>query len=108
MINKLNSLKFWLILVCTFMIISTSSIQAAVNGIGLKDDQYAHIFFSAWATDVCRANKLEWWQTGLVILGLGVAKEMYDSRTTGFDVRDIQYNFIGYAISYAVGGVFKF
>lgn len=85
----------------TLAILSVNSF-AAIDGIPLKDDQYAHIFGSAYITEVCKSADLEWWQTGLILLGAGVAKEIYDMKSTGFNWGDIGLNFAGLGLSYSV------
>ena len=81
--------------------------HGAIDGIDLKDDAYAHIFFSAWITDVCRNKDLAWWQSGLIVLGASVAKEVYDQRSTGFNTQDISFSMSGAALSHIVSGLFN-
>lgn len=99
-------MKKWIIILALTIILPTQ-IMGAINGIGLKDDEYAHIFMAAYATDVCRQNNFEWWQTGLVVLGASIAKESYDTKTTGFSANDIGFSMSGYALSYLVNSLFS-
>lgn len=104
--RELIYMKKWIIILLITLTLPTQ-IWSAVNGIGLKDDEYAHIFMAAYATDVCRQNNFEWWQTGLVILGASIAKESYDTKTTGFSTNDIGFSMSGYALSYLVNSLFS-
>jgi hypothetical protein len=97
-------IKTFTIAILAILILSTNTFSA-IDGIGIKDDEYAHIFFSAWVTDVCNNNNFEWWQTGLLVLGSSVAKEVYDTQKTGFSSKDIGFSLSGYTLSSLVSAV---
>lgn len=88
-------------LAIVFMFLTSVTANAAVKGLPFTDDQYAHAFGSAYLTKVCKDIDLDFFQTTLVIVGLGVAKELYDMNSTGFNSGDILTNCSGLVLAYS-------
>lgn len=90
-------------IIALFICIQFSSCgQAIIKGIPVTDDEYAHFFASAYITEIGRQHQLDWWQNTLMILGVSVAKEVYDMSSTGFSIRDIAFNLAGVAFTYII------
>jgi len=77
-------------------------LHAQFLGMNFQDDKMAHMYFSAWLTNQCEKYGLNWWQSGLVVLSVGIAKEISDIKYTGFDTNDIAWNMIGWGFNYTV------
>ena len=101
---KRNGLSFCRLIVLSLLIIvfGVSGLNAEIRGINIRDDEYAHFFQGAWMAEVAKSNNLEWWQSGLIVLGISVAKEVYDMQSTGFSYRDIAFDLGGVLVSYSL------
>lgn len=83
-----------------FIVILSSNAFAKIAGVPIEDDQYAHMFGSAYMTEVGKKAGMDWWQTSLMVLGVSYAKEMSDTNSTGFNTADISFGMVGVAMSY--------
>ena len=88
------------LLVILFIFLSTS-----VNAINPLDkiapnDKQLHFMANYIGSDFMQNQwKLDWWQSGLAVLGLGFVKEEIDKALGGKrDITDIQANMIGWVI----------
>lgn len=96
-----------IIVACLVLMLWGNSLNAVIQGVPLKDDEYAHIFTSAWVAQVCRENNFDFWQSSALMFGAGVAKELYDMRSTGFNTADIGLNMVGVILSYSVSDLIE-
>jgi hypothetical protein len=101
--NK-NLTKLSIILLAIILILSFSPAIsfAQILGNNVADDKVAHMFLAAWVTKLCGDMNLDWWQSGLIILGLSLAKESMDKKYTGSDMGDVAFSMAGWAISFPV------
>lgn len=84
------------------LIIFFNPVQAAFDNVPISDDQYAHIFGSAFITQVCTNNDIDPFTTFFIVMGIGVIKEVYDIGRTGFSFQDLTYNAVGVGFSLSV------
>ena len=72
------------------------------KGVQIRDDHYAHIFFSAYISEICKDHELDPLQTTLIMTGIGILKELWDMESTGFSIDDICFNISGVCLSYSI------
>lgn len=77
-----------------------ASIMSIINKIGV--DKLLH-YLVCWALFLSVAHFLPAWQSSLITLGIGVAKEVLDIfRKTGFDFMDLLFDAFGIATGWLI------
>lgn len=94
--------RLFLAAIVIFFMWGASHSSAAIKGIPVTDDQYAHLFGSAYISKVCQDNDIEFIETIGIMMAIGVLKEIYDINSTGFNVGDIGWNVSGVFLAYSV------
>jgi len=94
--------KILLALIFAFFVFGATNAHSAIKGIPVSDDQYAHAFGSMYLTKLCKSYDLGVIETVGINLALGIAKELYDMNSTGFNTGDIGVNLCGVGLAYSV------
>ena len=82
------------IVIVAFLIIPAN----ARTGSGLTDNQAAHLCAGAYIDEALTSRGWEWWQTGLTVIGLSLAKESIDG--SGFNSEDVVFSISGWGLNY--------
>jgi len=82
------------IIIVVFLLIPSS----ARAGSGLTDNQAAHLCAGAYIDEALTSRGWEWWQTGLSVIGLSLAKESIDG--SGFNNEDVIFSLSGWGLNY--------
>ena len=74
-------------------------------GMATADDKIAHLLTFAYGTEIANQNNVEWWQSGLLVLGVSLLKESLDSKYSGFSSDDIAWSMAGWALSFSLDDI---
>ena len=80
------------------IILLNNNLNAQFLGAKINDDAVSHFFVGAWLTEICNQKKLELWQSGLIILVVGLLKEYLDIPYSGFSTADLSWTMAGWVL----------